>query len=548
MRENEGADLNWQRIFLNRSKNAAQGGTDDRRAVKGITSVPKTRPAGAPEDLGWSGRSHFWNMREAEVIVEAEEAIPTARPVSSVSTTTPVIPQDIKERQPVVSDAVPVPRPQQPMDSAAFQGNAYSAVVPQAQSYQTELKSAGSGDNGINKRLIYIIVAAVCVLVLVIVAAVGILIGTRGGGGGGGNSTKAVVSPTSPGAPPPAPVTPPVTAPVAPPQGPTDRGIATTAPTAEPICKMQSDDFLNCATVGQAFSCLACVTNLMDSTTITTCGTLQVEICTPIQQECDCGMCAEEILSFIDCNFEEQCGDESCVLDEAPVSSPVAPPVRTPVAPPVRAPVPANDNTKCKADTELIYQTCLNTMLSGLDANACINCVNTGLNASSSITSCTEYGDTFCPQFLACSVCGSCLESISDWVNCEVVGDNCDVDCTERGGSPVAAPVAAPVADDEPTDSIAPTVVEICPEDFQPYSDCLDTQISQNERNDCIVCTEEAIGTVATSSCLVFTPSWCGRSCASCGVCEPLVDVYINCIYESANNVDCGEIECGRSP
>jgi len=172
-------------------------------------------------------------------------------------------------------------------------------------------------------------------------------------------------------------------------------------------------------------------------------------------------------------------------------------------------PMDCNGYSGC-VDETLMYQNCL-SILSVFDEQECQTCVTTQLDAANKQT-CGLFVQDYCSR--ECEVCGSCLVSADEWVNC-ALGTSCEVNCQVDIVSPQIC-------------NLEQSMLEECAALLADETSCLD-------------CAFAVMLRTPVDTCEAYASQFCdefANQCGSvCGVCRSRVDALAAC------NSEC-ELEC----
>jgi len=233
----------------------------------------------------------------------------------------------------------------------------------------------------------------------------------------------------------------------------------------EDECKSENQVYQSCLDTlspSDAASCAMCTHNALET------AATPAVFCNALDDCTACETCEDRIVDFIGCTRVEG-GELSCGGSTAPP----------------RCVLPERN-----------YQTCLNT-LPPVQAQSCVDCINTHLDAASDATTCAGFLTTYCAGHNLCDIdCGTCLEDMETWVDCEISGNACPVEC-------------------DPDECTVEKVV---------YLTCFRT-LSAADEAQCVACTNAAIqnNTEASGFCQDF------GLCSGCGVCADEIEDWVDC-------------------
>ena len=321
----------------------------------------------------------------------------------------------------------------------------------------------------------------------------------------------------------------------------------TATPTEETICPEELGEWWTCLQGLTSFDrsfCNECILDVLKTGSDTgSCSILTDQYCESIDS-CNCQGCEDKAHVYFNCRL----GYTGCLGDC--LETETKPPTKAPVKP-TRTAAPTFGNP-CQPLVES-YQTCLTT-LTFAQVNECVDCANRVLQGTSNL-SCEAYNSDYCIGFAECTSCGWCRDEITAWVDCQIDGDQCELDCSTViiPETPVTSPVNSlpptPIFNPQPTPRPTPRPTPApdptrCPAEREQYSTCLATNIaSQDDRLACISCVNDASNNAPLDSCTSFESSLCSglSQCTICNVCAELAISYIDCVVSDGQcQLDCG--------
>jgi len=313
--------------------------------------------------------------------------------------------------------------------------------------------------------------------------------------------------------------------------------VVTEEPSPAPLCVSEETEYQTCLSSlssADETACLACANTASENPPRSSCFLFRRYFCTRFNECANvCGLCAPAIEDYTECSFGwDQC-DMNCVdfdtdgdvgaptavpMDEAamttaPVPVPAPEPVSTgvptllpisdPTGAPVLAPVtPPTSSTTCPNE-EATYLSCLVTEN---NRDTCVPCVN-GVLDMASVESCSLFRRDYCQS--DCSTeCGACEEVVEDFVDCQVAGPACELDCD--------APLS-PCLDEE-----------------EALETCVDDELEQG-CYDCLGTALQLTALLCSNFCTNFAPCQ-----GLCGSCTTQIETWVLCLQP----IDDCELSC----
>lgn len=282
-------------------------------------------------------------------------------------------------------------------------------------------------------------------------------------------------------------------------------------------------------------------------------------------------------------------GENGCC--NAAAASTATSTMSAPSIPPALAPSPTGSCT----NEENNYISCLDTSLSFLDAQSCVDCLSPAIPYSIISTPCAQITTSICSALQNCS-CGVCVPEIEKYLSC-VVADSlssfCQLDCSLQtsssvvpvsGSQPTTAkpsiistplpttlpslthvtnsPGAAPLTTKPTSQAVSPSPVLVtstemyptiyplsafmtsppsssqsCATEIAAYQTCLTRNMTSGQAFYCRTCVDNHIPSGTTVGCSVISSQLCmALEVCSCDSCRIEIEAFLDCTFRQSNS------------